>query len=155
MKKYLFLILIIMAVGCRSKKITLEKTIIKTDSIAREKSTSFSVPVVSTIVIDHPCDSLGNLRPFNQSFKSKYVNVRIRSEDQAIRSEINIDSLKTEVIKEYIKKNKSEQIIKTITIYRIPKWIWYILGSYMILIIYLFAGSWLKTALPFLKFLPF
>jgi hypothetical protein len=162
MKRLLGLILLLFSFwlivgGCKTKTIT--NTSVTKDSTANNSNVSKSKDVkdstivtpkveIRTIIIN-PCDSNGNLKPFNQTVKngqgkatirtvhdSIYIDCDCDATIQRFRSEITakdsmISSLKTHAI--MTSDSKTIEVVK----YEMPIWGWALIAALVLLIILL------------------
>lgn len=135
--------------NCKPKEVVITQTL--RDTINTHTVERIEVPVDHTIVIEEPCDSLGILRDFKQSFSTGKVNVTVSNHEGQIVAEINLDSIKQVWIKEY--EGHNEVIVKEIEVDKpvpyIPKWVWFLLGYSVLSLVYKF-----RRFIPFLQFLP-
>jgi len=149
--KYIIIILIIILGSCKPKEIVITQTI--RDTINIQTIEKIEVPINHTITISEPCDSLGILKDFEQTFKTNHTQVTVSNDNGAISVKINLDSIKQVWIKEY--EGKTETIVKEIEVDKpipfIPKWVWYISGILFSYITYRI----LRIYIPFLKILPY
>ena len=146
--RLLFPILIVtVLIGCSSKKTVIEKEYInKTDTIIKLKDRFIIKPVNDTILIEKPCDSLGNLKPFKTVLKTSQGNVSIENKEGNIQAEINLDSIISTIEKEYQSKVRLKEVvnIEKVVKYRVNKTV------ILILIISLLINFiLLKSKLPF------
>lgn len=143
-------ILIIVAIGfltsCKSKVVTVETT--KVDTIKVHKIIEKTPAQLNELVIDNPCDSLGNLKPFQYNTSSGKVKTIIKTIDNTIYVQQNIDSLYQVWEKEY--KSKFQSKYKEVEVPVIPKWAWWSLLGNVIVILYL-----IKKFTSWFNFLPF
>lgn len=69
--KYLIMFLTVLILGCSTKKSSYTfKENQKFDSINFQSQKLIYPPLKDTIFIKSPCDSLGNLKPFKQSYST-------------------------------------------------------------------------------------
>lgn len=159
--KYLIIILSIFIISCSSTKVTTEThTLVKKDSTKIshiEKKDSIRIvekivylPAKAGLVVDNPCDSLGNLKPINISTSAGNFKATITSQGNKLKLNIKeIDSLVSVKDKILVIKTKQDSVIaslkekikdikETIIIkYRPTKWtyiffIWDILATLLI-----------------------
>ena len=108
MKKIL-IVLLLFSFGCRSSKTTVEKEFItKTDTLIVNKDRFITKKVVDTLFFENPCDSLGNLKPFKNVFKTDKANITLESINGNIQARINLDSIVSSI--------ESRQEIKTVEV---------------------------------------
>jgi hypothetical protein len=137
-KSYIFLLLFFFT-GCVSKKLVTDiQERIKVDTIYKTKTIKEVERFVDTLVIDKVCDSLGNLKPFNQLIKTKQGNITLVGLNNQITHQIDLNGYK-DVLEETYKtkydsfvKNYNKEVVK----YRTPFWV-FIYIACSILIIFL------------------
>ena len=139
-KSYIFLLLFFFA-SCVSKKLVTDiQERVKVDTIYKTKTIKEVERFVDTLVINKPCDSLGNLRPFKQLIKTKQGNISLIGFNNQITQQIDLNGYK-DVLEETYKtkydsfvKNYSKEVVK----YRTPFWVWiYIVSSALIIFLLL------------------
>lgn len=126
-----YIILIILLFGCKSKIATTEiSRKVKTDTVYKFQDRIIDRPVIDSIIIESPCDSLGNLKPFSRVLKTNHAKVSIKEENGYLATYINIDSVVTASVEEYKSKNRVEIEIreKEVVKYRWPWWVIYLIG---------------------------
>jgi hypothetical protein len=148
MKRLLFFLLIISLFSCKTKKIYLTES--KTDTVRIEKVVKFTPSQLNELVISEPCDSLGNLKSFNYNLGSGKDKLVVKTIDNKIYIEQNLDSIKQIWEKELIKsKEISEKIVEIPTI---PSYIYKIIITSLILNFILVIFTFRKR-IPFLNLL--
>lgn len=141
----LFLILMLfLFIGCRTKKEIIETH--STDTIYKSEVITIEKPQLSEIIFDNPCDSLGILKPIFYTYTTDNVKATLKSIDNSLKLEINLDSIKESAIKDY-KSSVKEEKKETPAPY-IPNWIKKILG--ISLLLNFIAGVWIFRK-PLLK----
>ena len=139
-KSYIFLLLFFFT-GCVSKKLVTDiQERIKVDTIYKTKTIKEFERFVDTLVIDKPCDSLGNLKPFKQLIKTKQGNITLTGLNNQITQQIDLNGYK-DVLEENYKtkydsfvKNYNKEVVK----YRIPLWVFiYITASALVIFLLL------------------
>ena len=139
-KSYIFLLLFFFT-SCVSKKLVTDiQERIKVDTIYKTKTIKEVERFVDTLVIDKPCDSLGNLKPFKQLIKTKQGNITLVGLNNQITQQIDLNGYK-DVLEETYKtkydsfvKNYNKEVVK----YRIPLWVFiYIVASALIIFLLL------------------
>lgn len=130
-KTITLVLLVFLASSCRSKKtITEFKEVVRIDTLEIIKEREIVKRFTDTLTIESPCDSLGNLKPFKQVISTTQGKVSIQSNNGNITAKIDLKEHINEKFNERkvsVKENneiKKEVIIK----YRIPLWIWLIIG---------------------------
>lgn len=146
MKNIIIILILHIFTGCAAKKVYIETH--STDTIYKKEIVRIALPAINSVYIDKPCDSLGNLIPFNHVIINDKVRTVIKTVNNTIVLEQNIDSIVDVRIEEYRSKVKTskEVIIK----YRIPKWCYYSLLITSLLLVFTF-----RKFIPILKLLPF
>ena len=137
MKKVILVFTLIFFSSCAIKKVSTTKTVLEktTDTVMIEKIREVIKPVKETIYIENPCDSVGNLKDFERVIQSQHGKVTIKSEDNKIKAEVNLDSIVASIEKEYKVKNQSKSEIaeKIVIKEKKPFWV-YLLIIYSVLI---------------------
>lgn len=125
MLKYSIVILLLFT-SCTAKKIiTQTKEVIVNDTIILTKDRIITKAVNDTILIKSPCDSTGILKPFRERLKTTQGTITIKSNNNAIEANINLDSIVQSIEKRYESKTidvkeKSDTLkVK----YRTPVWL--------------------------------
>jgi len=133
MKKTLLLLIFILLFGCKSKIVTVNTH--SSDTIRIERIVKITPEQINSLIIDSPCDSLGNLKPFTYKFNSGKNTIYLKGENNIIYLKQNIDSIKQvwqkEQQKSTFKSDKMEIISKT------PKENWIIMLVMSIIIVLL------------------
>jgi hypothetical protein len=148
--KYLIIFLLFFIVGCKSQKTTFETSIAKKDSISLHVTKTVLLPVISSIEIERPCDSVKGLKPFVKKIASQYANVEIRSRNNALFVELTTDTISQEdKVSRQISEKSSTHInqIETTSKY-IPKWVWWSVVFNAGSILWIF-----RKFVPFLRFI--
>ena len=109
------------------------------------------IPIYHKITIEQPCDSTGILKHFKHTYKTEHADVIVYENNGSIDVEINLDSIKQVWINTYKGKieYKEIQVPFKVPVPFIPKWIYYLIGGFVLLIIYTF-----RKLIPFLRFIP-
>ena len=126
MKKIIFIILVLIISGCASKKTIVEyKDRIVIDTISIFKDRIISKQVIDTLVIESPCDTLGNLKDFEKTIKTEIVEIKLINNKGNIQATVNIDSVQQVWEKKFKNSFKRDTKIKEVEIIRnkIPFWI--------------------------------
>ena len=126
MKKIIFIILVSIISGCASKKTIVEyKDRLVIDTISIFKDRIISKQVIDTLVIESPCDTLGNLKDFEKTIKTEIVEIKLINNKGNIQATVNIDSIQQVWEKKFKSSFKSDTKIKEVEIIRnkIPFWI--------------------------------
>ena len=135
-KSYIFLLLFFFT-SCISKKLVTDiQERVKVDTVYKTKTIKEVERFVDTLVIEKPCDSLGNLRPFKQLIKTKQGNISLTGLNNQITQQIDLNGYK-DVLEETYKtkydsfvKNYNKEVVK----YRIPLWVFiYIAASALVI----------------------
>ena len=139
-KSYIFLLLFFFS-SCVSKKLVTDiQERIKVDTVYKTKTIKEIERFTDTLVIDKPCDSLGNLKPFKQLIKTKQGNITLTGLNNQITQQIDLNGYK-DVLEETYKtkydsfvKNYNKEVVK----YRIPLWVFiYITASALVIFLLL------------------
>lgn len=139
-KSYIFLLLFFFN-SCVSKKLITDiQERVKVDTIYKTKTIKEVERFTDTLVIDKPCDSLGNLKPFKQLIKTKQGNITLTGLNNQITQQIDLNGYK-DVLEETYKtkydsfvKNYNKEVVK----YRIPLWVFiYITASALVIFLLL------------------
>ena len=139
-KSYIFLLLFFFT-SCVSKKLVTDiQERIKVDTVYKTKTIKEIERFTDTLVIDKPCDSLGNLKPFKQLIKTKQGNITLVGLNNQITQQIDLNGYK-DVLEETYKtkydsfvKNYNKEVVK----YRIPLWVFiYIAASALVIFLLL------------------
>ena len=126
MKKIIFIILVLIISGCASKKTIVEyKDRLVIDTISIFKDRIISKQVIDTLVIESPCDTLGNLKDFEKTIKTEIVEIKLINNKGNIQATVNIDSVQQVWEKKFKNSFKRDTKIKEVEIIRnkIPFWI--------------------------------
>jgi len=125
MLKYSIVILLLFS-SCTAKKIiTQTKEVIVNDTIILTKDRIITKAVNDTILIESPCDSTGILKPFRERLNTTQGTITIKSNNNVIEANINLDSIVQSIEKRYESKTidvkeKSDTLkVK----YRTPVWL--------------------------------
>jgi len=141
----IIIIVLIILCSCKAKRI--EKTIYKTDTITRTELIKIDKPQLNTIKIENVCDSLGNLLPIYYTNTSNNVKTTLKSEDNTLKLEVDVDSIVNSRIEQYkssITKEK-EVFIK----YKNKDIMWYSISLNLLLLAWIFRKPLLKLIKPF------
>ena len=139
-KSYIFLLLFFFT-SCMSKKLITDiQERIKVDTIYKTKTIKEIERFVDTLVIDKPCDSLGNLKPFKQLIKTKQGNITLTGFNNQITQQIDLNGYKDVLEETY--KTKYDSFVKNynkeVQIKIVPFWVWiYIVSSALIIFLLL------------------
>ena len=101
-------------ISCKTKKSYVETH--STDTIYKSSIIEIQKPQLNSLIIENICDSLSIVKPFNYTFVSNNVKGTLKSEHNTLKLEVNIDSIKQVLEKEYKSsvKTKKELIIKEV-----------------------------------------
>lgn len=131
MKKILLILIAISLFSCKAKTITIETH--TTDTLRVEKIIKITPAQINSLVIDNPCDSLGDLKPFNYSFGTGKNKMSLKAKNNTIYLEQNLDSIKSVWEKEYKAKTSTSEIVKEI--YKTPVWVWKVIAFLLFVIL--------------------
>lgn len=132
---YLLLVLFFFN-NCRTKKTVTEyKDKIVHDTIIKNVTKTVTKQVKDTILIEEPCDSIGNLKDFSRVIKNDKAKVEVSNNKGNIEVKINIDSLVNSKVEELKKNYKSEVVIKEKEVikFRTPWYMYAIIGFSILL----------------------
>lgn len=124
-KSYIFLLIFFFG-SCVAKKSTIEyKERVVRDTVTVETIKTVIRPVKEFVTIENPCDSLGILKDFDKEIKTELSSVRVFNDKGVIKAEINIDSIKQVLHKEFKSNNKTVIETKEVVIvkYKYPLWL--------------------------------
>jgi hypothetical protein len=101
MNKILIILIVILLASCTAKKSTYEfKEHIKFDSIKYTSEKTIYPTLKEVVYVDSPCDSLGKLKPFNQSFVTSQGKIIIEGKNNRITANIDLKETSTTTIKD-------------------------------------------------------
>lgn len=137
---------------CKTQSVTTTKTHVINDTIIYESVKNIHLPVKNVTIIENPCKE-DSLTQINQTIKTKNSTLTIKNVDGNLVIEQNIDSIVNSKVREILKHTEKQVEIteKIIVKYRMFKWMWYIIGVFLIYILYRIA----RVFIPFIKFLPY
>jgi hypothetical protein len=135
-KSYIFLLLFFFT-SCISKKLITDiQERIKVDTIYKTKTIKEIERFSDTLVIDKPCDSLGNLKPFKQLIKTKQGNISLTGLNNQITQQIDLNGYKDVLEETYKIKYDSfvKNYSKEVQIKIVPFWVWiYVVASALVI----------------------
>ncbi len=131
MKKTLLVLIAISLFGCKAKTITIETH--TTDTLRVEKIVRIIPAQLNSLVIDSPCDSLGNLKPFMYSFGTNNNKLSIKAKNNTIYVTQDLDSVKSVWEKEYKAKTSTSEIVKIK--YKTPVWVWKLIAGLLFVVL--------------------
>ena len=143
-KIIIIILLSTLFLSCKSKKVISET--IKTDTIYKSEIIKITPSRLSSLNIESPCDSLGKLKPFFYTLGSGNDKIIVKTIDNTISVEQNLDSVKSVWQKEY--KSSFETNKKEINVPYIPKWVWYSLALNFLLLVWLFRKPLIRLIKP-------
>ena len=120
------LIILLLVFGCSSKKTVTEyRDRVVTDTIINSKTEVLIERFTDTLTVEQPCDSLGNLKPFNQLISTSQGKVSIQGKNNVITAKIDLNAYKKIWETEYKSKQEQNVVIKEKELirYRTPLWI--------------------------------
>ena len=130
---FIIIILIAISYSCKAKINTVETH--STDTIRIEKIVRITPAQINSLKIDSPCDSLGNLKPFFYTLYRGKDKLIVKTIDNNIYIEQNLDSIKEVWLKEQQKSTFTSD--KMDIIYKTPNWNWKIMLIMLITIVLL------------------
>lgn len=143
----IFLILILFLHSCTAKKTVVEfKEKIVKDTVNVYKERLVTKQVIDTLLVEQPCDSLGNLKDFEKEIKTEKAKVTLKSVNGSIEVQVNLDSIVNQRIKEFKSSYKTEKEIKEVNIVKFRYPLWLILTAIISILINILL---LKSKLPF------
>lgn len=125
--KIFIVLTIIFFTSCGSKKSVVEyKERVVRDTLIVKKNVEIIKSIKDTLVVEAPCDSVGNLTNFNQVLKTPKTTIKLRSNKGKIVVEYDQDSIVTsEKVVRNIKREKDVQIVEKKTVkYRVDYRVW-------------------------------
>jgi len=144
MKKIIIVIIALLVLSllysCKAKIVSVETH--KTDTIYKSEIVKITNPQLNEIVLQSPCDSLGNIRPFIFKTTSDKVKTVIEAKDNYIYITQNLDSIKESAVKEYQSKTDTSEIVKVKTV--LSEWFWYLLIYSGLATVWIFRKPLLK-----------
>jgi hypothetical protein len=147
---YIFLMALFFS-SCVSKKSVIEyRDRLVTDTIVVKKNIEVIKSIKDTLIVEKPCDSLGNLKNFNQVIKTPKTTIKLKSNKGKIVVEYEQDSIVTskEVIKD-IKIEKDVQMVEEKTVnYIVDYRVWAALIISVLINMLLLKGK-IRSFLPF------
>lgn len=133
MKKLSLILIVFTLYNCKPQKIYIETIKTERDSIYINKIVKEVDQFRDTLLIEQPCDSLGNLKPFKQVISTKQGKVTIQNKNGNIDATIDLKAYKEILEKEYQSKLKENSKIEKQTIYKTPFKYWVYLGISLLL----------------------
>lgn len=149
MKRKLFFFTIVFTLGysCTVKKSVIEyKEKIVKDTVNVFKERLVTKQVIDTLLIEEPCDSLGNLKEFEKEIKTEKAKITLKSVNGDIQVQVNLDSIVNQRIKEFKRSYKTEKEIKEVNVVKFSYPLWLILTSIISILLNILL---LKSKLPF------
>ena len=130
------LILLILFSSCKSTHTTTTDT--TKDTVMVNRTLTITPATLNEIIIEDVCDSLGNVRPISYISTSGKAKTVVKSHQNTLKIEVNIDSIKQVAVDTYKSTLKDKSEVKIITKRYIPKWVWYSLLANILFILYKF-----------------
>lgn len=137
--------------ACVSKKSTVEyRNRVVTDTVIVKKNVEIIKSIRDTLIVEEPCDSLGNLTNFNQVLKTPKTTIKLKSDKGKIVVDYEQDSIITsDIVVKDIKREKDVQIIEKKTVkYRVNWRVWLALIISVALNLFLLKDK-IRSILPF------
>ena len=137
--------------ACVSKKSTVKyRNRVVTDTVIVKKNVEIIKSIRDTLIVEEPCDSLGNLVNFNQVLKTSKTTIKLKSDKGKIVVDYKQDSIvNSDLLVKDIKRDKDIQIVeKKIVKYKVDWRVWLALIISVALNIFLFKGK-IRSILPF------
>ena len=147
MRKLCYIILLLLITGCVAKKTKIEyKERVVKDTVSVFKDRIISKAVIDTLLVEKPCDSLGNLKDFERTIKTDVAQVKLTNNKGAIEVAVNIDSIQQVWEKEFRSSFKKEKEIKEVKVVKFRHPFWLILS---LIVSILLNITLLRKKLPF------
>lgn len=122
--------------NCRSHRTVTEyRDRVVHDTIIKNVTKTVTEQIKDTILIEEPCDSLGNLKDFSRTIKNDKAKIEVSNNKGSLQVEVDIDSLVNFRIEEFKKNYKSEVVIKEKEVikFRTPWYMYVIIGFSVLL----------------------
>ena len=113
---YFTIAMVVLLTGCKTKQVPIQSQQVRNDTVFVERIKTIQVPVENTIYVDEPCDSLGMLKQFKQTFKAGGTRIVIQNNKGRIEAKINLDSIKNVWEREFKQSNSNTEITKTVEV---------------------------------------
>ncbi len=123
---YLMIFFTLIITGCRAKKTTSEiSSKVRIDSVYIDRKITVYQQVKDTLIINHPCDSTGILKPFVQRYTTLQGNVTIEGKNGQIKASIDLKKqADTTLVNSQVHKQEQNQVREVEVVkYRVPLWI--------------------------------
>jgi len=123
------------------------------DTINTTTIERIEVPVSHTVTVEQPCDSLGILKQFKQTFKTEHATVTVSNHNGNIVAKINLDSVKQVWSSQYEGKTEFKEVRVPFEVPTpfIPKWFWSVLIVLVVYVAYRIA----RIFVPVIRWLPY
>ena len=131
--------------GCRSKKKTVERTIIQ-DTLKTVRLESKTKPIDVNYKFDLVCDSLGNVRPVSFQEASGDNTAKLKIINNQLLAQLKVAESKSKIDTIYKTKYKNHYIDRELVKYRTPFWVWTV---FIILVLLLILSNlrWIRKIL--------
>lgn len=123
---YILIIFALLLSSCRAKINTSEiSSSVRIDSVYIDRKITVYQQVKDTLIIDHPCDSTGILKPFVQRYNTPQGNVTIEGKNGQIKASIDLKKqADTTLVRSQVHKQEQSQVREVEIIRnRVPIWI--------------------------------
>ena len=142
--------LLLVFTSCKTNERVVTRDRFVSDTLITHTTRSVLLPVKNITKIDRPCLN-DSLKPLNQTIATPYAQVTLKDENGSLVVEVNTDSIVNERVKSELKRIQSDTTIdkQIITKYRLPPWMWYVLGYTVLITLYTF-----RRFIPYLNMIP-
>ena len=145
MKKLIIILLIVSSCNAKKSSIEYKERIVK-DTIIVNKERLVTQQIIDTLLVEKPCDSLGNLKEFDKEIRTEKAKVKLKSVEGNIEVSINLDSIVDQKIIEFKSTYKNNTDTKEVEVIRYKYPLWLILTAVFSIVINLIL---LRRFLPF------
>ena len=120
------------------------------DTIITHTTKTVLLPVKNITKIDRPCLN-DSLIMSEQTIATPYAQVTLREEKGSLVVEVNTDSIINERVRTELKRIQSDTTVskEVVVKYRLPPWMWYVLGYTVLITLYTF-----RRFIPYLNLIP-
>jgi len=148
--KITVIVLLLAISSCKTQQHTITRDRIVNDTIITHTTRSVLLPVKNVTILDKPCAN-DSLKPLNQTISTPFAKVTLRENEGSLVVEVNTDSIVNERVRQELSRYEKDTTVdkQIITKYRLPGWMWYIIGYAVLLTIYTF-----RRFIPYLNMIP-
>ena len=142
--------LFIVLTSCKTQERTITRDRIINDTIITHTTKSVILPQRNITKIDRPCLN-DSLIMSNQTIATPFARVTLREKEGSLVVEVNTDSIVNERVKTELRRLEKDTTVdkQIITKYRLPPWMWYVLGYTVLITLYVF-----RRFIPILNMIP-